>query len=259
MKWISTLVLGALLLAGCAPKGGDADGAGASGGRGEKGKGGAYLAYIHAVSIDTAEAQVQPLYERLIAACKAEPADACTLLDSSISGGREVGARLSFRASPAGVQRLIGLAASGGALAERSTRVEDLAGPIVDSNKRLEMLKQYQLKLQELERRAGRDVDALIKVSRELASVQSELEQATGDNARLMLRVNQDVLNVTLGTRLQRSFWAPVRHALGDFSANLSAGLSGAITGFAYGLPWLLAFLLLFPLARKGWRRMRGA
>jgi hypothetical protein len=255
MKVILPVLMGALLLAGCGSRGGEG---GAAVAVGDKGKGSAYLAYAHAASVDTAEDGVRPLYDKLIAACKAEPADGCVLLDSELSSGRDVSARVSFRTSPAGVRRLIGLASAGGDLSSQSTQVEDLAGPIVDSNKRLDMLRQYQKKLQELERRADSDVDALIKVSRELATIQSELEQASGDNARLMERVNKDVLKVSIGTRMNRSFWAPVRHALGDFSGNLSNGMSGAITGLAYMLPWMLAFLLLFPLARKAWRKIRS-
>ncbi|MDC8756380.1 DUF4349 domain-containing protein [Janthinobacterium fluminis] len=256
MKIALTVLLGMLLLGGCSSKGGDADSQGGAAKVADRGRG-AYLAYVHALSVDTAEADVRGLHDSLIAACKAEPADGCVVLDSSLSGGRSVDARVSFRATPAGVQRLIGLAASGGELASQSTKVEDLAGPIVDSNKRLDMLKQYQQKLRELERRADRDVDALIKVSRELASVQSELEQASGDNARLLERVNKDVLNVSIGARMKRAFWKPVGLALDEFSGNLSNGISGAITGFAYILPWLLAFALLFPLARKAWRKLR--
>lgn len=258
MKIALALVAGVLLLGGCSSSKEDGEASSAGASRvADKAKGGAYLAYIHSVSVDTAEAEVRVLYDKLVAACKVEP-DGCVLLDSKLDGGRDVSAQISFRASAAGVRRLIGLASAGGELSSQSTQVEDLAGPIVDSNKRLEMLRQYQQKLQELERRAERDVDALIKVSRELATIQSELEQARGDNARLMERVNKDVLRVAIGTRMSRAFWAPVRHALADFSGNLSNGVAGAITGLAYMLPWLLAFLLLFPLGRKAWRKIRA-
>ncbi|MEC5160534.1 MULTISPECIES: DUF4349 domain-containing protein [unclassified Janthinobacterium] len=258
MKVIFPVLIGTLLLAGCGAKRDAGGPGGAAVSVGDKGKGSAYLAYAHSASVDTAEDGVRPLYDKLVAACKAEPADGCVLLDSELSSGRDVSARVSFRAAPAGVRRLLALASAGGELVSQSTEVEDLAGPIVDSNKRLDMLKQYQKKLQELERRAERDVDALIKVSRELATIQSELEQASGDNARLMERVNKDVLKVSIGTRMNRSFWTPVRRAMGDFSGNLSSGMAGAITGMAYMLPWILAFLLLFPLGRKAWRKIRS-
>ncbi|MRV74966.1 DUF4349 domain-containing protein [Duganella sp. FT92W] len=216
-----------------------------------------FLAYEHAISIDTDENNVRPLAARLVAACAADTANTCTLLQSSQSSGRDVSAHLRVRARPAGIDALMKMAAGGGDVAHQETRVDDLAKAISDSDKQLDMLRQYQRKLSELENRAGNNLETLMKVSKELAQVQAELEQAMGQNAHLLQRVNLDLLDVQISARRQRSFWAPVRDALDDFGSDLSRGISSVVTGAAYLLPWLLVGAIALALGRRLWRRRK--
>ena len=216
------------------------------------------LAYEHDIDLGTSEAQVRPLYEKVIAACKADTANACLLLDSNIRSGREVHARVSLRAKPAGIKKIVALVGSSGAVTSQGTKVQDLGRPVLDSRKRLAMLKQYQTQLQELEQRSAKDVDALIKVTKELATVQTELEQATAANVLLMQRIDTDLLNVHISSEGRQSFWSPVKRSLGNFTENLSEGTANAITALAFILPWLVGFAIFFPLLRKGWRRLRA-
>ena len=216
------------------------------------------LAYEHNIDIGTSEAQVAPLYEKVIAACKADTANACVLLDSNISSGREVRARINLRARPTGIKKIVSLVGSAGEVTSQGTKVQDLGRPVLDSRKRLVMLKQYQTQLQELEQRSSKDVDALIKVTKELATVQTELEQATAANALLMQRIDTDLLTIDISSEGRKSFWSPIKQSLGNFTENLSEGAANGITALAYLLPWLLAFAIVFPLLRKGWRRLRA-
>ena len=246
-----------VVLAGCGSKneaGGQSSAARLQG----KEKGAEFLAYEHSVGVDTGEAQVRPLYEKVVAACKADTANGCMLLDSSLDSGRYMQARISLRAKPAGIQQLVALVAAEGELTSQGTKAEDLGRPVMDSRKRLEMLRQYQAQLQELEKRSGNNVDALIKVTKELATVQTELEEATAANALLMQRIDTDLLNVSISAQGKRSFWSPVKRSLGNFTENLSEGTANAITALAFILPWLVGFAILFPLLRKGWRRLRA-
>ena len=231
------------------PSGRAATAASAEGGRNK------YLAYEHSVSVDTGEDEAKRLYEKLITTCKTDAANECTVLDSRITTGRNVSANIKIRSKPEGIQGLIKLVSSTGDVINQGTHVEDLARPIVDNAKRLDMLKSYQARLLKLEREAGRDVDSLIKISKELSTVQSQLEQATGENAHLLARVNLDILNIYIGTRLNRSFWSPVGDALSDFASNLSRAISSVVTGLAYGLPWLVVIAIFVVLGRKFWRR----
>ncbi len=257
MKAVGIYLIGLVLLAGCGGKDEGASLASAARFDGKE-RGKAFLAYEHNVSVDTSEAQVRPLVEKVAAACKADTENGCLLLDSAIDSGSYVHARISLRAKPAGIKKLVALVAAGGDVSSEGTKVEDLGRPVLDSKKRLDMLKQYQAQLQELEKRSSANVDALIKVSKELASVQVELEQATAANALLLQRIDTDLLSVNISAEGKQSFWRPVKRALGNFTENLSQGVANAITAMAYILPWLIAFVLLHPLGRRGWRRLRG-
>jgi len=216
-----------------------------------------YLAYEHSVTVDVAEPDIKPLLDKVVAACAADVANQCTLLGSGVEGGRESSAHVRMRIKREGVEKLIALAATGGEVASRNTVAEDLEGPIRDNAKRLDMLRSYREKLLALEAKAGNNAEALIKVSQELASVQSELEAATGVEARLMERVNMDLLNIAIQSRSQRGFWSPVTRATRDFSSNLSEGIASAITGVAYILPWALILFAVGAIARKIWRKVR--
>jgi hypothetical protein len=179
------------------------------------------------------------------------------LLASGVEGGRQSSAHVRVRIKREGVEKLIALAATGGEVASRNTAAEDLEGPIRDNAKRLEMLRSYREKLLALESKAGNNAEALIKLSQELATVQSELESATGVEARLMERVNMDLLNISIQSRSQRGFWSPVKRATSDFASNLSEGIASAITGIAYLLPWALILFVAGAVVRKIWRRIR--
>lgn len=218
---------------------------------------GRYLAYEHSVTVDSSEGGVKPLLDKLVAACQADAANQCTLLASGVEGGRESSAHIRVRVKRPGIEKLIALAATGGEVASRNTSAEDLEGPIRDNAKRLDMLRSYREKLLALESKAGNNAEALIKLSQELATVQSELESATGVEARLMERVNMDLLNISIQSRTQRGFWSPVKRALGDFGSNLSEGIATAITGAAYLLPWVLILFVLGLAVRKVWRKVR--
>jgi uncharacterized coiled-coil protein SlyX len=222
----------------------------------KEGRGG-FLAYEHSVFIDTEEARVRPLAEQLLAACHADRENNCTLLESASGQGRDPSALVKLRAKPAGVAKLVALASSGGTVQRQQVHVDDLAKSVIDSNKRLDMLKGYERKLKDLEGKAGNSVDALMKLSKELASVQSELEQAVGQNAHLLERVNLDLLTIQIDARQHRSFWSPIGAALSGFMGNLSQGVSSLITGLAYILPWLLAAFAAWLGGRKLWRKLR--
>lgn len=217
------------------------------------------LAYEHTLRIETDEAAVRPLHDRLAAACEADEASHCVLLDSRQSGGTSASAWLKLRATHGGIAQLIALAGAGGDVAERSTRAEDVSGPIADSGKRLAMLQQYRQNLLDLQQKAKGDVDAMIKVARELASTQSELEQAAGDDARLRERVATELLSVSIDSGKQRSFWSRLRQPIAGFSDNLASGIASVIEGLAYILPWSAVLIVLLLTGRKIWSRKRPA
>jgi hypothetical protein len=217
-----------------------------------------YLAYVHSLTVETDEDGVRTLYEKIMASCNADKESGCTLLDSNLGMGQYVNGNIKIRAKSEGIQNLIRIVGAGGKITEQSTSVEDLTHSIVDSNKRIEMLQQYQKKLIELEHRPNNDVDALIKLTKELATTQSELEQTSGENARLLERVNMDILQISIRADTSRSFWKPIGSAFSEFAGNLSNGISTTITALAYILPWLVILLVFGFIGRKMWRRKKS-
>ena len=120
------------------------------------------------------------------------------------------------------------------------------------------MLKDYRSKLEALRDRAGNDIDSLIKVNKELAQVQSELEAVTGNHAHLMQRVETEILNVSIHSVQNQAFWRPITLAITDFGGNFSQGISIAITGIAYLIPWGLFVLFVVWAGRRLWLRWKG-
>jgi RNAse (barnase) inhibitor barstar len=218
-----------------------------------------YLAYQHAVKIDTEEQKVAPLFESALAACRADVADSCVILQSRLTTGRGASAAVRFRAKPAGIPKLVAALGKQAEITEQSTTAEDLARPIEDASKKLAMLKDYRAQLQALLDRSRNDVDGLIKLNKELAQVQSELEAMTGEHAHLLQRVETEILDISIISARNQSFWQPIAAAFADFGSNLSQGISTAITGIAYLVPWGIALLLLVWVGRKLWHRRKRA
>jgi len=217
------------------------------------------LAYEHEVAIDTAPDRVAALHAAGLAACRDAGAVACTLLESRIDSEPEASATLKFRARPDVIPKLVASMGQKADLAHQSTRVVDLSGPIADTDRQLAMLEDYRSRLEALRSRAGNDVDALIKVNRELAEVQSSLEDANGKRAVLAQRIETEILEVSIHSDRQRPFWVPVKRAFAGFGKDLSQGIAIAISGVAYLLPWMLMLLLAAWGGRKLWRRRRAA
>jgi hypothetical protein len=217
-----------------------------------------YLAYEHSLGIEAPEDKIAPMFEAVQAACRAATAESCAILEARISTGEYASAQLRFRATAKGVQNLIEVLAAKGEIASRSTTAEDLAGPIEDNAKKLAMLTDYRAKLEALRTRSTADVDSLIKLTRELAQVQGEIESLTGSQAQLVQRVETEILNVSISSHNSRSFWSPIAASASDFGENLSEAIATFITGIAYLLPWTLLVAAGIWAWRK-WRRRRRA
>ncbi len=216
-----------------------------------------YLAYQHSIQLETDEQKIPEIFESALASCREASDDLCTVLESRINTGRSASASLKFRAKPTGIQKLIGILGKRAEITNQSTTAEDLAAPIEDTAKKLTMLNDYRAKLEVLRNRANNDVEALIKVTRELSQVQSELEAVTGKNAQLMQRVETQILSVSINSVQNQGFWKPISFATSDFGTNLSHGVSIAITGIAYLIPWAFFILIVTWVSRIFWRRLK--
>lgn len=217
-----------------------------------------YLAIEHTVQYDVAADRLAAAHQTALTTCQQLVAEQCVVLASSLNTGESTaGAMLKFRARPEGIIKLKAALGSQGTVTDQSTTAEDLASPIEDATKRLAMLASYRTKLEALSTRSSDDVEALMKVARELAQVQSEIESLSGEKAHLMQRVDTQILNVGLHVRGTDTLWQPIGQTLAGFGRNLAEATAGMITAVAFALPWALLTLLLVFVVRKLRRRSR--
>lgn len=217
-----------------------------------------YLAYEHSVSVKTDAEKVVALAESVQAACRAAVDDACAILGSDLSRGDDSRATLRLRAKASGIQKLIGVVSAQGEIEGQSTTAEDLGGPIEDNEKKLAMLTAYRGQLEALRGRANADVDSLIKLTRELADVQSQIEQLSGSQAQLLQRVKTEILTVSIYSSGGRSFWSPIADASSDFGSDLSEAIGVTITAIAFLLPWVILLVGVVWVWRVVRRRRRA-
>ena len=218
-----------------------------------------YLAYEHNLSNKLSSKELPIKYKNLINYCSEDRENNCTILKSELSSGNYAYGKITLRIAPEGVKPLLELASDGTEITNESTVVEDLSTHIFDTEKRIKMLESYQSTLFELQKKAGENIESLIKVSQELASVQSQLEEAQGNNATLLQRVNMDIVNIRLSSHSRGSFWQPIGDAADEFLENLSEGIANTITAVAFLLPWILLLTTLFFTIRFIWNRKRRA
>lgn len=217
-----------------------------------------HLAYEHSVGLDVAEEEIAKVANAAQASCsEMASTESCELLNSSLNTGRHSHAALKFRASPAGVRKLIAGLGKLGDIVDQSTSAEDLAQPLADTARKIAMLTDYRAKLEALRQQPRLDADALITLTRELAQVQADLEASQGEQAFLRKRVDLEILHVQIHPLRAGSFWSPIQEAGGDFGRNLSQGISSAVTGLAYLLPWAVLLGLMGWAGRALWKRLR--
>lgn len=243
-----------LFCVACAQK--EADEAGIAHSRGAANN--STMAYEHSVDLETEREQVATVYQLLRDNCTSNSAWQCVILEARIHVGDHASGHLKLRALPAGVAALMALMPTQGDIRQQSTSAEDLAVSIADVDKRLQLLRDYQARLHQLQGHTGADIEDLMKISKELAQTQSDIESLTGEQITLQHRVSTELLTIEIDSPYQRGFWTPVRDSLRKFGGNLAEAISGLITATAFLLPWLLVITAAVWCWLK-WRRGRRA
>ena len=221
----------------------------------------ATLATTRRIDMEVAPDAVAPLFTSTQAACEADTASACVVMASRLDTGERAHAELTLRAAPAGIARLLAKLHAGNGLVAESASSEDLAAPIVDTERQIAMAREYRDSLLALRARGGNDIKALMSINEELARVQSLLESATGERAHLQQRIDTETLTVAIASNGAREShaWRAVGDALHEFGAHLADAAGAAITFVAYAIPWAVVLLPLGWLVRWLWRRRRLA
>jgi hypothetical protein len=218
------------------------------------------LAITRSVDVQHEAAAVAPAFTAARAACEAEAASGCTVLESNLTTGVSPSASLTMRAAPAGIARILAKLHSADGVVSETTSAEDLAAPLFDAERRLAMQREYRDALLALRAKGSNDINALIRVNQELAQVQSQLETVNGERAHLQQQVDTEKLNISFTTIAGDSDGShPIARALQDFGVHLAEAAGGAITFVAFVIPWCVFIVPLVWFFVRMRRRRRNA
>lgn len=210
------------------------------------------LAYEHSATVHVDEAQIAQRMQDVRSACEQARFGQCVVLTVEQQGGDAPGGRLEMRMVPKAIEPTLALAADGGALGNRSTRAEDLAVVIRDNQRLQQRLQREREQLQGFQQRPGLAVADMIALSRQLAEVEAQLEDAEQQAAQHQRRVRTQLLSIQFQPGGGQSGRNQVLQALRDSGAVLALGLAWTIRSLAF-----LAPLLLLIGAVLWWRRRR--
>jgi len=203
------------------------------------------IAYEQYISVSTEPGRIGATHRALQASCEqAAAAEQCVILESELRGSDATSAFLKLRATTAGVARLMNELTAKATLTMQQLRGEELAAPIGDARKRLQLSIDYRSRLEALAgnlgNKSGADLDSLVRLNHELAQVQSQIETASGELARLQERVATRILTVQIDSIGPSRVWAPLGDAFADFGHDLAGATGALITFLAYALPWCI-------------------
>lgn len=215
----------------------------------------AWVAYEHDIELEVPAERMRQVSDAVRQACAALPARGCTLLEASIRSGAMAGATVRMRVVPEGVDKVLRALDERGKVVSQSSRGEDLAEPVQDGERNLAMLTGYRDQLQMLARQRALEAEALIKLHRELAEVQSQIDKAATSQAQLRRRVDTELLTVAMHEHATAGQGDKVRQAVEDFSDDLLHGVAMLITFVASTIPFALAGIAGYFV----WRRLRAS
>jgi hypothetical protein len=167
-----------------------------------------------------------------------------------------------LRAEPTSIKAVLESLGTMGTVTYQSTSAEDLAAPISDTQKKLALKQNYRARLEALLPKAAADVDSLIKINKELAEVQSEIEDAAGQSAFLAKRVNTELLSISIDSPRTIGVWQSLDNTPDEIARNLANGTAAAISTVSFLAPWALllaALTMAIKLIRRHRRKRAGA
>lgn len=215
------------------------------------------LAYEHVISIEMGRELLPTRLREIQAACNADRTSNCTVLDVALSSNQDLpSGNIRMRLAPGGVDPIVALAGKDGEVTSRHTRAEDLAEPVADTERQIALLTLHRERLTELMKNKDIKIEQLITVSKELATVQSQLDSLSTQRANLRRRIDTDLLTINLSLPRQdyTSEQTPVRDALRSFGSDFRETVGMVIRFFAVLVPWLVVILPGLFLLRLFWQ-----
>jgi hypothetical protein len=215
------------------------------------------LAYEHAISIELSKELIPVRLRELEAACAADRASDCTMLQVEMRSTDDVPSGLiRVRLARGGVEPIIELASNEGEVKSRSTHAEDLAQPIADTERQLALLTLHRDRLTELMKTKDIKIDQLIALSKELATVQTQIDSYSTERANLRRRVATELLTINLSPpgRDYAVEQTPVMDSIRLFGSMFREAIGQVITFVAFVVPWLVIIVPGLILLRLFWR-----
>lgn len=215
------------------------------------------LAYEHTVRIELSKQDLPVRMREVQSACNANQSLGCTLLDVTLNASDTApSGSIRMRLTPSGVDPILAIAAKGGKLASRTTHAEDLAEPVADTDRELAQLTTHRDRLTEFMKSKDIKIEQLIVVSKELASVQAQLDALGTQRKNLQRRVDTELLtlNMELPAQGYAAELSPVRDALQSFGTDMKEAFANVIRFVAALVPWLLIIVPGLLFVRLLWR-----
>lgn len=211
------------------------------------------LAYSHSLALEMTADKVAPRFERARKACLDDASMGCILVHASIAAGdeesgRAPSAQITVRVLPAKIAAYqAGLLApfegeaKGDPIVRRSsTDAEDLTFVIQDAERRMAQLVDYRDRLIALAKRSDAKTEDLIRIHEKIAEVQSQIEALQAEQRGLYLRVETELLSVSLEAKASiGSVRSPLAEAWRNAGRELGESAASAFTFFVTMLPWI--------------------
>ena len=219
---------------------------------------GASLAYEHHVAIELAAARIGERVGAAQAACLEQRFGDCAVLAIEEQSGEWPSASLTVRIAPAGVAELLALASEGGEVSSRSTRAEDLAQAVADTEAARTRLEKMHAKLFAFAERKDLKIDDALTLSREMASLEVQLEQLARDAAQQRRRIDTNLLAMSFRPPGTATASNALVTALAESGEGFLDGAAGVVELVSFLAPFAIAGLSLVA-AFRWWRRRRRA
>lgn len=227
-----------------------------------------YIAYAYSYALEFAPNRAVDAMAAHRDLCLSAGPDVCQVVNASSSNqqGNRSRARLQIRAVPDWIADFrdgleADVEAADGAINSFNMTASDLTRPILDAQARLEAKRALRERLTGLLDRPSADIEALIRLERELARVQGEIESGDANLRAMMARVSMSTLDLNYTTRHTPTGGGaldPIGYALSRFVRDFSTALGDVITVVASTAPWLIIIIPALWLVLR-WRRRVAA
>lgn len=215
------------------------------------------LAYEHTISVELPKQAIAERLKALEAACAKAADEGCAVLNVSMQAHNAVpSGSIQVRLAAGGVDTFIELAAQSGKVISRSTQAEDLAQPVADTERELALLKMHRDRLEAFQKSGDLKIEQLITVSKELATVQAQIDTLDTTRANLRRRIDTQLLTIRLAPPDEELLGAdtPVKDAVQQFGNTFATGVGTVISFIAVLIPWLVIIVPGLILIRVFWR-----